>query len=117
MTPLQSPLDYVFPCSLSQFMAARAPPLVAVHVPIDRAPANRLVADHLREDHVPGGHMPVEQPPYGAAAGRRRGGIRQNVVVALGLKGIFMITSIIGLSGLWPARRACRSGSSRRPPW
>ncbi len=29
--------------------------------------------------------------------------IHQNIVVALGLKGVFMITSIIGLTGLWPA--------------
>jgi len=29
--------------------------------------------------------------------------IHQNIVVALGLKGVFMITSVIGLTGLWPA--------------
>ncbi len=29
--------------------------------------------------------------------------IHQNIVVALGLKGVFMITTIIGLTGLWPA--------------
>ena len=29
--------------------------------------------------------------------------IHQNIVVALGLKGVLMITTIIGLTGLWPA--------------
>jgi Zn2+/Cd2+-exporting ATPase len=29
--------------------------------------------------------------------------IRQNIFLALGLKGVFMITSIIGITGLWPA--------------
>jgi Cd2+/Zn2+-exporting ATPase len=29
--------------------------------------------------------------------------IHQNIIVALGLKGVFMITTIIGLTGLWPA--------------
>ena len=29
--------------------------------------------------------------------------IHQNIVVALGLKGVFMITTIVGLTGLWPA--------------
>jgi Cd2+/Zn2+-exporting ATPase len=29
--------------------------------------------------------------------------IHQNIVLALGLKGVFMITSIIGVTGLWPA--------------
>jgi len=29
--------------------------------------------------------------------------IHQNIVVALGMKGVFMITSIIGVTGLWPA--------------
>jgi Cd2+/Zn2+-exporting ATPase len=29
--------------------------------------------------------------------------IRQNILVALGLKGVFMITNVIGLTGLWPA--------------
>jgi Cd2+/Zn2+-exporting ATPase len=29
--------------------------------------------------------------------------IHQNIVVALGLKGVFMITTVIGLTGLWPA--------------
>lgn len=29
--------------------------------------------------------------------------IHQNIIVALGLKGVFMITTIVGLTGLWPA--------------
>ncbi len=29
--------------------------------------------------------------------------IHQNIFVALGLKGVFMITTVIGLTGLWPA--------------
>jgi Cd2+/Zn2+-exporting ATPase len=29
--------------------------------------------------------------------------IRQNIFLALGLKGAFMITSVIGVTGLWPA--------------
>lgn len=29
--------------------------------------------------------------------------IHQNIVVSLGLKGVFMITTVIGLTGLWPA--------------
>ena len=29
--------------------------------------------------------------------------IRQNVSVALGLKSVFLVTTIVGLTGLWPA--------------
>lgn len=29
--------------------------------------------------------------------------IRQNITVALGLKGVFLITTVVGLTGLWPA--------------
>jgi Cd2+/Zn2+-exporting ATPase len=29
--------------------------------------------------------------------------IRQNISVALGLKAVFLITTIVGLTGLWPA--------------
>ena len=29
--------------------------------------------------------------------------IRQNVTVALGLKGVFLVTTIAGVTGLWPA--------------
>ncbi|MCA1908071.1 MAG: cadmium-translocating P-type ATPase [Magnetospirillum sp.] len=29
--------------------------------------------------------------------------IRQNVVIALGLKGVFLVTTLVGLTGLWPA--------------
>jgi Cd2+/Zn2+-exporting ATPase len=29
--------------------------------------------------------------------------IHQNISIALGLKAVFLITTIIGLTGLWPA--------------
>ena len=29
--------------------------------------------------------------------------IRQNITVALGLKAIFLVTTIVGITGLWPA--------------
>ena len=29
--------------------------------------------------------------------------IRQNISVALGLKAVFLITTIVGVTGLWPA--------------
>ena len=29
--------------------------------------------------------------------------IKQNITIALGLKAVFLITTIIGLTGLWPA--------------
>jgi Cd2+/Zn2+-exporting ATPase len=28
--------------------------------------------------------------------------IRQNITVALGLKAIFLVTTVVGLTGLWP---------------
>ncbi|QFU14732.1 heavy metal translocating P-type ATPase [Microvirga thermotolerans] len=31
------------------------------------------------------------------------GNIRQNIVVALGLKAVFLVTTILGITGLWPA--------------
>lgn len=31
------------------------------------------------------------------------GNIRQNITVALGLKAVFLVTTIIGITGLWPA--------------
>jgi Cd2+/Zn2+-exporting ATPase len=31
------------------------------------------------------------------------GNIRQNITVALGLKAVFLVTTIVGLTGLWPA--------------
>jgi Cd2+/Zn2+-exporting ATPase len=31
------------------------------------------------------------------------GNIRQNVTVALGLKVVFLVTTVIGVTGLWPA--------------
>lgn len=29
--------------------------------------------------------------------------IRQNIAIALGLKAVFLITTILGITGLWPA--------------
>jgi Zn2+/Cd2+-exporting ATPase len=29
--------------------------------------------------------------------------IRQNITIALGLKGVFLVTTIAGITGLWPA--------------
>jgi Cd2+/Zn2+-exporting ATPase len=29
--------------------------------------------------------------------------IRQNITIALGLKGVFLVTSVLGITGLWPA--------------
>ena len=29
--------------------------------------------------------------------------IRQNIAIALGLKAVFLVTTILGLTGLWPA--------------
>ena len=29
--------------------------------------------------------------------------IRQNVAIALGLKGVLLVTSVLGITGLWPA--------------
>ena len=34
---------------------------------------------------------------------RTMGNIRQNVAIALGLKAVFLVTTVIGLTGLWPA--------------
>ena len=34
---------------------------------------------------------------------RSMGNIRQNITIALGLKAVFLVTTIIGLTGLWPA--------------
>ncbi len=34
---------------------------------------------------------------------RTTGNIRQNIAIALGLKAVFMVTTIAGLTGLWPA--------------
>ncbi len=31
------------------------------------------------------------------------GNIRQNVIIALGLKAVFLVTTVIGVTGLWPA--------------
>jgi Cd2+/Zn2+-exporting ATPase len=29
--------------------------------------------------------------------------IRQNITMALGLKAVFLVTTIVGITGLWPA--------------
>lgn len=29
--------------------------------------------------------------------------VRQNVAVALGLKAVFLVTTVLGVTGLWPA--------------
>jgi Cd2+/Zn2+-exporting ATPase len=34
---------------------------------------------------------------------RAMGNIRQNITLALGLKAVFVVTTIIGVTGLWPA--------------
>jgi len=31
------------------------------------------------------------------------GNIRQNITIALGLKAVFLVTTVIGVTGLWPA--------------
>ena len=38
-----------------------------------------------------------------ALSRRTMGNIRQNVTIALGLKAVFLITTIAGVTGLWPA--------------
>ena len=38
-----------------------------------------------------------------ALSRRTLANIRQNVAIALGLKAIFLITTLIGVTGLWPA--------------
>lgn len=34
---------------------------------------------------------------------RTMGNIRQNITMALGLKAVFLVTTIAGITGLWPA--------------
>ena len=34
---------------------------------------------------------------------RTMANIRQNIAIALGLKVVFLVTTIVGLTGLWPA--------------
>jgi len=38
-----------------------------------------------------------------ALSKRAMGNIHQNIAIALGLKAVFLVTTIIGLTGLWPA--------------
>ncbi len=44
-----------------------------------------------------------ELPRLVALARATHGNIRQNIAIALGLKGVFMITTLLGLTGLWLA--------------
>lgn len=41
------------------------------------------------------------------------GNIRQNIIIALGLKAVFLVATIAGLTGLPPASRRTRA----RPFW
>ena len=34
---------------------------------------------------------------------RTMANIRQNIAIALGLKAVFLVTTVIGVTGLWPA--------------
>ena len=34
---------------------------------------------------------------------RTMGNIRQNITIALGLKAVFLVTTVAGITGLWPA--------------
>lgn len=34
---------------------------------------------------------------------RTMGNIRQNITIALGLKAAFLVTTVLGITGLWPA--------------
>lgn len=45
---------------------------------------------------------------------RATASIRQNVTAALGLKGVFLVTTIAGFTGLWPAVMADRLEVRRR---
>ena len=38
-----------------------------------------------------------------ALSKRTMGNIKQNIVVALGFKAVFLVTTVVGLTGLWPA--------------
>ena len=38
-----------------------------------------------------------------ALSKRTMGNIAQNIAIALGLKAVFLVTTVIGLTGLWPA--------------
>jgi Cd2+/Zn2+-exporting ATPase len=38
-----------------------------------------------------------------ALSKRTMGNIRQNITIALGLKAVFLVTTIAGITGLWPA--------------
>ena len=55
----------------------------------------------------PDASSPVTQQPYLPAMVRlvraAMGNIRQNVTLALGLKAVFLVTSVLGITGLWIA--------------
>ena len=38
-----------------------------------------------------------------ACRGATMANIRQNITIALGLKAVFLVTTILGITGLWPA--------------
>ncbi|MDF2117826.1 heavy metal translocating P-type ATPase [Roseiarcaceae bacterium H3SJ34-1] len=38
-----------------------------------------------------------------ALSRRTMGNVRQNITIALGLKAVFLVTTVVGLTGLWPA--------------
>jgi Cd2+/Zn2+-exporting ATPase len=38
-----------------------------------------------------------------ALARRTMANIRQNITIALGLKALFLVTTVLGITGLWPA--------------
>jgi len=37
------------------------------------------------------------------SGGRTVANVRQNIIIALGLKAVFLVTTILGITGLWPA--------------
>ncbi len=47
------------------------------------------------------GDVPKPDPPVENA--RRWATSTQNITIALGLKAVFLVTTIIGITGLWPA--------------
>jgi hypothetical protein len=57
------------------------------------------------------GQRPV---PSVALSRATLGNIRQNVAIALGLKAVFLVTTIAGITGLWPAILAVQHRGVRR---
>jgi Cd2+/Zn2+-exporting ATPase len=50
-----------------------------------------------------GGGTDVALETADAAVLHGRANIRQNITIALGLKAVFLVTTVIGVTGLWPA--------------